>query len=474
MAGKVIGVPVPTSADELADMYHDPKVFAKVYADKDTSDEFIRRYAASMLATDPELQAQLRDQIQAGVQEMTAGDTRAAARFSGGRPDVTVSGSSKTVSMGRGAVYNKAAPGARMEQAIKEEDRFGSIGEYLQAIKEEARPSASAKRNELLGKLAKVREFMNSFGSEEAGSGGFLIPEVMRADLLQLALEESLVRSRATVIPMSTLSVPIPTVDDTSHATTVLGGVQFYWAEEAASITESTATFGRVTLTAKKLAGFFKVPNELLADAPAFSTFFDTRIPAGLAWFEDLAFMNETGTGTPQGFVNCPCSVNVAKETGQTTQTIVWENIVKMYARMLPTSLRDAVWLANIDTFPQLATMALSVGTGGGPIWIGAYGGPNGTDTPPMTILGRPVLFTEKLPALGTPGDIVFADLSYYLIGDRQAVEVAASEHAFFQNDQTAYRIIERVDGRPWLQSALTPHNDSTNTLTPFVQLATR
>lgn len=118
--------------------------------------------------------------------------------------------------------------------------------------------------------------------------------------------------------------------------------------------------------------------------------------------------------------------------------------------------------------------MALSVGTGGGPIWIGAYGGPNGGDTPPMTILGRPVIFTEKVSALGTTGDINFVDLSYYLIGDRQSVEVAASDQAFFQNDQTAYRIIERVDGRPWLQSALTPHNGSSSTLSAFVQLATR
>ena len=153
----------------------------------------------------------------------------------------------------------------------------------------------------------------------------------------------------------------------------------------------------------------------------------------------------------------------------------MWVNIVKMYARILPTSLASAVWVCAIDTFPELATMALSVGTGGGPVWIGNFaGGQGGADTPPMTILGRPVIFTEKVPALGTTGDISFVDFSYYLVGDRQQVEVMASEHAFFQNDQTAYRLIERVDGRPWLQSPLTPHNGSSNTLSPFVQLATR
>ena len=48
---------------------------------------------------------------------------------------------------------------------------------------------------------------------------------------------------------------------------------------------------------------------------------------------------------------------------------------------------------------------------------------------------------------------------------------MAASEQFAFQNDQTAYRIIERVDGRPWLQSPLTPHNGGP-TLSAYVGLS--
>jgi HK97 family phage major capsid protein len=177
--------------------------------------------------------------------------------------------------------------------------------------------------------------------------------------------------------------------------------------------------------------------------------------------------------GEPEGFINSEASVQVAKESGQTAKTIVWENIVKMYSRMLPTSLKNAYWIASIDTFPELATMALSVGTGGGPVWIGGWSQP-GSDMPPMTILGRPVIFTEKTPALGTTGDINFVDLSYYLIGDRQQVRVDSSEHFLFQNNQVAFRLVSRVDGRPWLQSPLTPHNGSSNTLSPFVAIASR
>ncbi|HEX3088978.1 MAG TPA: phage major capsid protein, partial [Ilumatobacteraceae bacterium] len=134
-------------------------------------------------------------------------------------------------------------------------------------------------------------------------------------------------------------------------------------------------------------------------------------------------------------------------------------------------SLGRAVWVANIDTFPQLATMSLAVGTGGSAIWLN-----NGVEGPPMTILGRPVIFTEKVPTLGGAGngmDISFLDFGYYLVGDRQQMRAEASEHYQFGNDITTYRIIERVDGRPWIQSAITPANGS-NTLSPFVALGER
>jgi HK97 family phage major capsid protein len=144
-----------------------------------------------------------------------------------------------------------------------------------------------------------------------------------------------------------------------------------------------------------------------------------------------------------------------------------------MYSRMLPQSLNSAVWIAAHDTFPQIAQLSM---TNPG-IWLGGWAARDASDAPPVSIMGRPVFFTEKVPSLGTSGggnigDISFVDLSYYLIGDRQAVAVSASEHFAFQNDQTAYRIIERVDGRPWLQTALTPHNNSSATLSAYVGLA--
>ena len=83
------------------------------------------------------------------------------------------------------------------------------------------------------------------------------------------------------------------------------------------------------------------------------------------------------------------------------------------------------------------------------------------------------MIFTEKCQTLGTVGDIFLTDFSYYVIGDRMGFEMSASPHVRFTNDETVYRFVQRVDGKPWIESALTPRQGS-NTLSPFVALATR
>lgn len=450
MARRYVGSADPSTPEEYAEALYNGGHGVTAETQRRFRDAYTSRMAA-----DGSLDAQIREQVQRGMAEMLKGGGRGGPVFGG------------QAGSARNALYNKTAPGTAVEGI------FSSPAELFQSVSWRSAHDGAAQR-----RLAKVNEIQNSFGSEVPDAGGFLIPEAMRSQILMFALENSIVRRGATVLPMNSLRVPVPTIDDTSHVSNVFGGIQFYWTEEAAAITESQATFGRVVLDAKKLAGYFAVPNELLQDAPAFGSFFDTVVPKGLAWAEDTAFLNGTGVSEPQGLISCPASVSVTKESGQSAATIVWENIVKMWSRLLPGSDSRAVWIANKDTFPQLATMALSVGTGGGPVWIGANypgtGGSSGAETPPVSILGRPVYFTEKVPTCGTTGDLILADLGFYLIGERMQMELSSSQHYLFANDKTAYRLLERVDGRPWIQQAVTPHSNSSNTLSAFVQLATR
>ncbi|QDN57383.1 phage major capsid protein [Streptomyces sp. S1D4-20] len=464
-------ITIPDSPAALEETLNDSDKMKELWASKEKLGEFIEGYANAVDKADRgSMKAEAREQMQLVLAEYlknNGSDAKPPVDMAGNRahnlrPEI------KGLSSGaRKSLYNRRAPGAAADGIFEDASEFFRSTWY--------RADRLKDFGQLRPKLEKLLEVQNSYGSEAPADGGFLIPEELRSEILQVALETAVVRPRATVIPMSSLRVPIPMIDDTSHTSSILGGVVGYWTEEAAGLTESQASFGRVVLDAKKLTAYAEVPNELLMDAPAFEGFFSGTFPKAISWFEDVAFLTGTGTGEPLGYINSPVSVQVAAEANQPAGTIVWENIVKMYAQMLPTSLGRAVWIASIDTFPQLATMALSVGTGGGPVWIGNMGGTNGgADAPPLTILGRPVYFTEKVGPLGTTGDISFVDLSYYLIGDRMEMQSSSSEHYKFANDKTAYRVIERVDGKPWLQSPLTPKNGSSAKLSPVVQLASR
>jgi HK97 family phage major capsid protein len=365
-------------------------------------------------------------------------------------------------------IYNKHAVGTALD------GKFEDFGDFARSVfYDRVNPSdAQAKKLEI------VRNLQNTYQEKVPSEGGFLVPEEFRAGLLQTSLESSIVRPRATVVPMASLKLRFPAIDTTTNAGSVYGGITAYWTEEGAELAESQASFASVSLEAWKLTALATVTNELVRDAAGgFNLYINQLFPQAIAYFEDLAFLKGTGVGQPLGVLNANNSalVTVSKESSQAADTIVWNNILKMYARMLPTSLNKAVWLVTPEALPQLANMTVTVknvaGTenvGGSAVWL-----PDGTGTPTLTLLGRPVIITEKAGLLGDLGDIAFVDLSMYLIGDRQTMVIDSSAHAKFTSDKTVYRVIERVDGRPWLNAAITPQNGGP-TLSPFVQLEAR
>ncbi|WP_181787217.1 phage major capsid protein [Streptomyces phytophilus] len=444
---------IPRDADQLADALGDTATLKDIVKTPETLRDFIVDYAKQQAAKDPTIEAQIREETQKQFAEILKNEQIDGINRLNLSPESTPAARSKH--------YNAKAPGAGLDK------RFPDWSSYMSAV------WAGAKGSEALSAQSDIAKIQNAFGSSIPADGGFLIPEYLRSELLRVALEDSVVRSRARVVPMETLTVPYPMLDSTSNASSVYGGVTAFWTEEGADFEESSPTFGRIMLMAKKLTLYSEIPNELFSDSViSLEQFMSDSYPEALRWFEDVAFIDGNGAGQPKGFLNADAAVSVPKESGQAAATLQWENIVKAYARMLPSSIGRAVWVAHIDTFPALATMALNVGTGGSAVWMGTASH-DGAGAPPMTILGRPVVFTEKVSTLGTVGDINFVDFGYYLVGDRQAMQMDTSIHYKFGKDKTAVRLIERVDGQPWIKSPITPRKGS-NTLSPFVKVATR
>jgi HK97 family phage major capsid protein len=445
---------VPDSPAALEELISDENKLKHLITNGKLFAETLRAYATTVMNREQDLGRQVRELAQNTLAEYLK--EQGVDKID--RPELVRTTDAllrQAPGVAQGGLYNKRAMGAQIDGVTE------GFSDYFRTIWHNTNRDADTQR-----KIAKIRA---AFSSTVPSEGGFLIPETLRSEILRVALETGIIRSRARVIPMESLRVPFPAIDSTSNASSVFGGVVCYWTQEGAALTESAAAFSQITLEAAKLTAYCEVPNELIADSVgSFEAFISQIMPEAMAFYEDDGWFNGSGAGEPLGLTGAGSLVSVTKETAQSADTILWENIIKMYARMLPTSHSRAIWVASIDTFPQLATMALNVGVGGSAVWLN-----NGVQGPAATILGRPVIFTEKLPSLGNAGDIMFIDPGFYLIGDRQVMSAMSSPHYKFQADKTAFRIIERVDGRPWLQSAITPKNGGA-TLSPFIQIAER
>lgn len=305
--------------------------------------------------------------------------------------------------------------------------------------------------------------------------GGALVPTEFKATLLMTTLEASVVKQRATAIPMSTNRITIPAVVDSNHSSHYFGGIIPYRTAEGGQKTAKKPELGQVSLNLHKLTGLTYVSDELLEDSPiSIPPLLNQLFGMAIGFEEDDDYLMGSGAGRPLGAFNAgnPSIIAQAKETGQAAATIVWENISKMWSRLHPSCHAKAVWVANNECFPQLASMSMPVGTGGVPVWLPA----NGASASPFgTLMGRPLILSEKMQALGTQGDIGLADFSQYLVAEKAGggLKAATSIHLRFDYDETAFRWVLRYDGQPWWLSTLTPKR-GTATLSPFVVLAAR
>lgn len=451
---------IPSNAAELEEMLADPAKAKDVVGSPKDLTNFIKAYAEQQQGDGTDMQRQIAEGVQREFANMLRENGGKADKDDIKRlnldPQAKRGNQNMLTSHRQGTAHNPEAPGAVLDST------FANNIDYVRTIWHKS-PQASV--------AEKLTVLRNAAGSVSPSDGGFLVPETLRSQLLQIALEMSVVRPLATVVPMDSARVPFPMIDSTSNQSSVFGGMVAYWGEEGAALVDSNPKFGRAELDAKKLTGLSAVPNELLQDSiVSFSALIESLWPKALAFEEDAKFMAGSGVGEPLGFMGAgnTASIPVTAETNQPADTIVYENIVKMYARMLPSSLSSAVWICSPDAIPELLTMALSVGTGGNAVFV-----VNATGPAPMSIFGRPLIISEKAGALGDRGDISFVDLSYYLVGDRQTMTADSSTDFNFGSDKTTFRIIQRVDGRPWLKSAITPKNGG-NTLSPFVELAAR
>ncbi len=364
----------------------------------------------------------------------------------------------------------ESGPAASVQQ-VGEQRLFSSLGEQLRAGIEVYR-TKGRKRDR---RLDLVEERAASGLSEAVpADGGFLLEPQIAAELVTPVYERAVFAGRCRRIPIGPdrSSLKINAVDETSRATgSRWGGVRGYWENEADLITASKPKFYQLEIPVNKLTGACYLTDELLSDLPALEAVVREAFADEFSFLLDDAIFRGGGAGQPLGFTAAKCLVTQAKESGQAADSIVAENVIKMWSRLIPRGQANAVWYINPEALPQLHTMSLAVGTAGIPVYMPANGL---AGSPYGTLMGRPVIPTEICSALGDLGDIVLVDMSQYILVPKgSGIQTAISPHVRFLYDESVLRFIMRIGGQPAWKSTLTPYKGA-STLSPFVALAAR
>jgi HK97 family phage major capsid protein len=301
-------------------------------------------------------------------------------------------------------------------------------------------------------------------------SGGYAVPPEFSTEIWKVAVEDTVFASRARKRPMTSNEFRFPKLDQTGTTTAgaasgYLGGVVARWSRETATRPETEPKLRQGVMKAGELTGYSIISNELLQDNAAGLAALITELFAeAIAYYIDLATLIGDGIDKPVGVATAPATITSV--TRGTASHVNYADLVGMKAKLFPRSLKTAVWIANQTVMTDLYQMK----DGASRLIIQPYGPTSSTPDLPEKLLNIPIYFTEKTPVLGSAGDLLLVDPMGYMVGERMGLEIAASPHVNFLNNEMTYRFVARVAGQPILDAPFTML-DGTNQLSHFVSL---
>ncbi len=311
----------------------------------------------------------------------------------------------------------------------------------------------------VLGKSASARDWcennglvIKSAGQVEGSNelGGFLVPEILESDLIDLRKEYGSFRRNAYVRPMTS---------DTSKRPRRTGGLTAYFAGEGQSGTKSKKKWDAVALVAKKLIVLSKISSELNEDA-IINVGDDLAGEASyaFAYKEDLCGFNGDGTSAYGGIVGVVTKLTtlngvddgagIVLGSGNLWSELILKDFHRTVGRVPSFARMGSKWHCSPTFFDTVMSPLIT-----------AAGGATANDiingTQGRGFLGYPVDLTEVLPETEANSQVccLFGNLQKAAtLGDRRGVTITFSESAViegestFEQDEVAFRATERFD----------------------------
>jgi HK97 family phage major capsid protein len=251
--------------------------------------------------------------------------------------------------------------------------------------------------------------------------------------------ENGVIRPHSRVITTSGGLHKIPVVASHGSAS---------WIDEEGDYIESDESFGQVQLDAHKVGTVIKVSEELLQDS-AFDleSYMSAEFSRRIGDKEEDAFLNGNGSGKPTGILNATGGGSLGVTAAGGT-AITADELVDLYYSLKATYRKNAVWILNDATIKLIRKLK----TGDGQyLWQ-----PGIKDGEQNTILGRPYFTSPFMPiAAAGAKTIIFGDLSYYWIGDRQGITFRRLNELYAGKGQVGFMASKRLDGKTVLPEAI-------------------
>lgn len=266
--------------------------------------------------------------------------------------------------------------------------------------------------------------------------GGYLCPDTFEHQLVTGLSAKNVIRSLSNVITTSSGQHKIPVVATKGTAS---------WIEEEGAISEDDDVFGQQYIGAHKVGTLIKVSEELLNDS-AFDleAYFITEFARRIGNKEEDAFLSGDGSGKPTGIlVDAEVGVTAASATAITA-----DELIDLYYSLPAPYRATAVWVMNDATMRYIRKLK---DTTGQYLWQKAL-----HEGEHHTLLGRPIYHSEYMPTVeGGAKPILFGDLSYYWIGDRQGITFRRLNERYADTGQVGFLATKRTDGKLILSEAV-------------------
>ncbi len=340
-------------------------------------------------------------------------------------------------------------------------------------------------------------ETIKRTGTDSLSGGatyGFTLKPDYIGSLYKIAREQEVFASATRRIPVSQGNEVIwPNLNQFSAPTkingipqaAVFGGITMSYVGETTARVSSDGAVQENRFKVDDLTGMTDFSRDYIVDNYiAMDSEIVSQFGAAVAWIEDWVTIRGDGVAKPQGFFNANAAITQIRGT---SNHIEYEDIVNMMSKLSAMCWMNARWLTNVTCLPDLVAIKNHAGSyvyqpnallsqAMRPSVIDGSTADEMVMRPMGSMIGIPVYFSEKLPILGTTGDLSLVCPYQYGLAERSGLEVGVSDQFYFSTDRIAYRFKKRHYGKslwpgPYIQADNVATPASGTKVSPFILL---